>query len=182
MEGFDLTKLTRQIKRGNFSAFNTLFNYMYDDLCLYSAKVLVDYELSRDVVQEVFIKIWTDRKNLPAFDDFKSYMYKTVRNKSFDYLKKIQQKDKYHYEVVNSCVNDYNRVNEIELKELEDLIFKTISKLPARTQEVYKYSRNKEKTYKEIAKSMDISIKTVEAHISAAIKELKHSVANYFEN
>jgi RNA polymerase sigma-70 factor (ECF subfamily) len=174
-----LTQLANKTREGDLVAFKQLFNSCYKKLCVYSNEIIYDFDVCKDIVQDVFVKFWEKRESLPFFDDFEPYIYKAVKNKSLDYLKKIFEEDKYiAYVIENVNLNfDQNSVHDYE--ELKNLIDQTLEQIPDPGKSIFKLNIFHNKKQKQIADVYKLSLKSVEWYVSNVRKELKKVIKNY---
>jgi RNA polymerase sigma-70 factor (ECF subfamily) len=174
-------QLALRIKLGDQQAFELLFRKYYVRLCTFSNKFLNDTEESRDVVQEVFAKIWEGRDEIDPEDSLKSYLFKITQNLSINKLrrKKVELRYTEIYKLVYIEYQEFSVHDSLIAKELEEHIAKTINMLPAKCRQIFELSRNKGLKYKEIANSLNISIKTVEAQMSKALQSLRDELPVY---
>ncbi len=170
----------RKIKEIDKASFEELFKDNFKPLVAFANKYLNDIDSSKDIVHEVFIKLWEKRSLLDLNKSPRSYLYTSVNNRSLNYLrdnKKFSQ-NKVSYENIDTGIsNDFSEISETN--DIELRINQTLDKLPKKCKTVFMMSRYEDLKYKEIAKELDISIKTVESHISKALKELRKSLSKY---
>ena len=133
-------------------------------------------EDATEIVNDAFIAVWEKRDQLPLDDSIKSYLYTTVKHKSINFLKKkrmvFEDADVFSFIPNNSA----NVLQQMEGKEMEQLIFKTIDKLPRKCKQIFILSRKEQLSNKEIGVIMGITPKTVENQITIAIKTIKQSI------
>lgn len=133
-------------------------------------------EDATEIVNDAFIAVWEKRNLLPLDDSIKSYLYTVVKNKSINFLKKkrmvFEDADVFSFIPNNSA----NVLQQMEGKEMELLIFKTIDKLPRKCKQIFILSRKEQLSNKEIGVIMGITPKTVENQITIAIKTIKQSI------
>lgn len=164
------------ISKGNEEAFNKAFDLYYSRLCFFADKMLRDFDLSRSVVQQVFVDLWIKREKL-RIDSLQSYLYQSVRNASLDVLKHKKAESKYLSTLEKEESGQINDL--IEEAELADRINKAIQKLPEKCREIFLLCRFEELKYAEIAARLNISVKTVEMQISIALKKLRKELSDY---
>ncbi|GET25340.1 RNA polymerase sigma-70 factor [Prolixibacter sp. NT017] len=160
------------------SGFEILFKKHYSILCAYAYGFVTDYSLSEDIVQEVFFKLWTDKKRITIATSVKAYLYQMVRNTALNYLK--HKNVIRHYEIANKDEINYVGESLDELligKELNAKIQAAIEKLPPERRKVFLLSRMDGLKYKEIAEKLEISIKTVENQMGKALSSLRTELA-----
>jgi len=171
-----------RLKLGDEDAFDYLFNYYYPGLVVYAGKFLVNNHLAEEIVQGVFMKLWQDKRYIEINSSVKSYIFQSVKNKCLDILKHRKIKDDYARKVLNEqeLSNEATWDTYIE-SELYVILIREIEKLPAECQKVFKYSRIRNFTNKEIAEKLGISVKTVENQISKALKVLRIALKEYLK-
>lgn len=180
MEKCQVNKLANRLKDSNQLAFRSLFEHFYKDLCLYTNRIVFDYEVCRDIVQDIFVKLWHGRSGLPEFDNFESYLYMSAKNSAFDYLKKLESKDKYqnHIKYESENLQSSSELND-EL-ELKGIIENCIKKLPELSRLIFKFNKIDGLKQKIVAEKMGVSVKTVEWHIANVKKELKKNINKFY--
>ena len=136
-------------------------------------------DIAEDIVQELFYTVWKNRAELQLVWSVKSYLYGAVRNHSLQYLEHLQVRRRYHQKVVADEIPEsdpYDSPQDIlEYKELQQRLDFALEKMPERRRIIFRMSRFEGKKYEQIAKEMSVSIKTVEAEMSKAIKSLRKS-------
>jgi len=151
-----------------------LFKEHYNELCYFALKYTKNKEEAEEVVQEVFYKIWEKRAFINVKISVKSYLYISVRNKCLQqinhnkivkiYEKYIDKQDLYETQ---------NPHEDLIYKETVEIFKDALETLPNRCVNIFKLNRFEGLKYKEIAEELEISIKTVEANISKALKTLR---------
>ncbi|MDP3912665.1 MAG: RNA polymerase sigma-70 factor [Bacteroidota bacterium] len=168
--------LFEDIRNGNEKAFNKAFDLYYSRLCFFADKILLDFDLSRSVVQQVFVDLWIKRDRLQV-DSLQSYLYQSVRNATLDVLKHKKAESKY---LLTLEKEESGQITDlIEEAELADRINKAIQKLPEKCREIFLLCRFEELKYAETAEKLNISVKTVEMQISIAMKKLRKELSDY---
>ena len=159
-------------------AFRTLFFQFYSPLCVFANRYISDPMVCEDIVQETFSRIWEKRKQIFVTSSFRNFLVTMVRNGCIDYLRKQEQETnwvQWKLEVTSEETN-----GEIyTLQELQNLLEEALKKLPAPIRISFILNRFEGKKYIEIADAQHISVKTVEAHISKALKFLRTELKDY---
>lgn len=171
--------LFEEMRRGKEYAFDFFFNYYYPGLCVYAQKMISLPEVeARDIVQDVFVKFWTDRVKLNIQFSIRSYLFVSVKNKCLDVLRKKNRNIK-----IQEISNDLNISDEsfdtYVLSELESLFNKSLNKLPERCREIFELSRFHGLKNREIALRLNLSEKTVENQMTKAFHILKEELKDY---
>ncbi|MCD8454370.1 sigma-70 family RNA polymerase sigma factor [Tenacibaculum finnmarkense genomovar ulcerans] len=157
--------------------FSALFDNYYGKLYKYAIRILKDESISNDLLQETFIKLWENIDSMKIkHRSIESFLIITLKNKMVDHFRKESVKKKHlNLYILNKDI-EQEISNEWELlKKIEDIY----TLLPQKTIEIFKLSRDKGHTYAEIASIKNISIKTVEAHISKALQVFKKELVNF---
>ena len=176
MDGGDKThhKLVEQIRSGDQYAFEKMFHLHYSRLCVFSNGYLKSLDVARDVVQEVFIKIWDNREEFDITHSLKAYLYQAVRNQSLNHLEKnkhkirLKESLKEQREILQERVPD-----DLNTEELTQKIWKIVEELPERRKTIFILYRKHGLSYKEIAEVMGITRKTVENQMGKSLQFLR---------
>ena len=162
---------------GEEEGLSLIFNKYYKYLVITGFKIIHDDHRAKDIVQDVFFKLWENRAKLNIQSSLKSYLRKAVSNKCIDHIRK-NKKIHWKEDLENSSIPDaYNSIiEEMEASELQKIINEAIQKLPNRCREVFSLSRFENMSHKEIAVELDISVKTIENQITKALKFIRKAV------
>lgn len=173
-ERFKLEKVLKELSEEQESSLEELFNYYYPRLYDFSKSFLKLEQGIDDILQEVFIRIWHRRKNISDPGTFNSYIFTITRNLLLNELRRRLNHTNLKEEIRKlSIAQEYTASGEPEYIDFKNRVDKLISELPERQKEVFILSRTEGMSHKEIASKLQISTKTVEYHISLAIKSLK---------
>ncbi|MBK8807949.1 MAG: RNA polymerase sigma-70 factor [Bacteroidales bacterium] len=174
----DITSLTAELRKGNRDAFHHLYDAHYNKLCNFCYKVLNDKTTAEEVVQNFMLKLWEKREALHLPDEIDKYLYKAVYNNSIEYLRK-----KSKVSVTDNFDINHERLshseNMIETVELSSRISSIKKSLPEMTLQIFEMNRNEGLSYPQIAEQLQISVKTVEYHISKALKTFRQNLSEY---
>jgi RNA polymerase sigma-70 factor, ECF subfamily len=157
-----------------------IFDKYYTELCRLSFKYVGRAEISEDIVQDVFIKIWNKRYTLNYSGKIKPCLITSVINTSINYIQsKFARQDILDESHIEDDISKFNQHDEIVREELEQIVKMAIEQLPDKCRAIFMLSRFSGLTYKEIADKLSISIKTVEAQISIALKKILHFLSKF---
>lgn len=160
----------------NESSYEELFRKWYTPLCKMIFRILKDKGLTEDTVQEIFIKLWEKRNDLKVETSLKSYLYRAAINTAFNILEKNKRYPKLSLEDMTSEVAISSVEGEIHAQELERKINETLMILPEACREIFILSRHEGLSYKEIAETLGISIKTVENQMGKALRVFREKL------
>lgn len=173
----DLARLS-SIKQGDHHAFEILFKEYYLPLTRFAWRYLSCEMQAEEVVQDVFADIWDRRKHLNIQESLRSYLYKSVRNRSLNRLKRQeikQEYDSYWMEIYKvEPMSEYEiREDEERIQLIKKMISQAIEELPPRSRMTFKLHRFDGLTYEEIAEVMNISVRTVESQMTRTLQILR---------
>jgi RNA polymerase sigma-70 factor, ECF subfamily len=151
--------------------FKELFELHYRPLTVFALDYVGDLETARDIVQNVFVKLWEIRQTLLINKCAKAYLYQCVKNSCLNYSKSRFRRTVLTIELPVQILED-DALNRIIAVESLELIYKAIENLPEKCREIFKLSRIKQLKHSEIAQKLNITEKTIENQISIAIKKL----------
>ncbi len=166
----------------NPELFDELFNQYSKPLFYYAAK-FVDDEAARDIVQDVFAKLWSDQK-ITIKLSLNSFLFTMVRNSCLQYLEKQKVRNKYFESTKLKLQEEelqfymHEKTSLIE-QELEDKLNEILESLPERCKQIFTMSRFENKKNKEIAEELDISTKAVEKQITKALATIRSEMKDY---
>ncbi|MEM9338483.1 MAG: RNA polymerase sigma-70 factor [Bacteroidota bacterium] len=172
--------LTPAIKEGDENAFKKLFEAYYAYLFKIAYQYLNDYELSEEVVQESFMKLWDGRHRLDPKMNIKYYLVQMIKNSCISHFDHIKVTMKYqNWAMGNLDTQDHDVNEKLIAHELQEEYERAIGELSTQCRHVFLLSRIEGLKYHEIAKKESISIKTVEQHMSKALKHLRSKLREY---
>ena len=165
----------------NLKEFKGFFDNQYMSLCLFANKYTGDLELAKDIVQDVFVKIWEEKITFKNENNVKAYLYTAVKNRSLDYLKSKRYKatDKLSVLDIQKLESEPFFQREVVVIEASKVIQQAIETLPKRCTEILLLSIQ-EYSNQDIATELNISINTVKAQKKIAYKKLKPILKEYF--
>ena len=166
------------LKEGDQLAFKNLFEEYARRIFVFANGYLKSNQESEEVVQEVFIKVWNVRNSINTDLSFKSYLFKITYNYVREVFLKKGRENSYKHELIDFSIDFDNRTEErIDYHSLLELVEKLIGQLPPRQKEIIILKRKKGLPVKEIASILEISPRTVEKHLSEALKSLKQGLS-----
>lgn len=177
----DITKdsaLVKALSEGDASAFEYVMDRYHQLLCAYAFSISADYELSKDVVQDVFIKLWERRKMTIEIHSMKRFLYRAVYNGLMDYWRKNNKILTLETKHLETLAQVFEQEDESELKRQIERVTRAIQNLPPRCKQTLLLSKKEGMTNIEIAGIMNVSLRTVETQISKAFKILRKKLTD----
>jgi len=163
------------------NAFELFFHVLNNSLIKFCVLYVHQREIAEEIVSDVFVKCWLNRKNLTEIQNPETYLFVAVKNQSLNHIKKYSTIHLVQIEETNSVefVNTYNPQKEIENKELVFRMDQAIAGLPQQCRIVFRLIKEDGMKYKEVAEILNISPRTVQTQLFRAIKKLSVVLTQY---
>ncbi len=173
-------ELMREIKADNMFAFDSLYNKYCKRVYKFGFSILKSHEESENLMQDVFLNLWENRSRVEKDSSVRSYLFSITYNSAISVIrKKVRETDFIdHLKSVGKISEDSVNM-EIEYLELTNRLGEIIKTLPPRQKEVYLLQRVEGLKYNEIADRLNISVNTIENHMSRALKTIRDKLGNY---
>lgn len=185
MKNLNEREILQKLAQSDQFSFGLIFTIYYSRLYHFSFHYLNDEESSKDVVQDVFSAIWEDRTKMAEVKNLSSWLYSVTKNlclKKIDQLK-IKQKhsDILKYRQLSMIQISLNELDTspVIFNEMTRIVERTLEKLPLQSRRIFELSRYENKKNREIAEELGISPKTVEAHITKTLADLRKALRHY---
>lgn len=166
--------------------FKNLYKKSFLKAVYYSNQYVNNYELAKEIAQDSFISLWEKRHSIShSKGSVEYYLITIVRNNSFNAIRsKIRETNRIGRAIsiddnINSIALSQDPIDELTYNEMSKIISDTIKGMSPKIKEVYLMSREQELTYIQIAKKLNVSIKTVEYRVSRALAIFRHSLRKY---
>lgn len=164
-------KLLNAVASGDKGAFTKLFYMFHQELGEFILKLTKSKPIAEEVVQEVFIKVWTHREALSGVKSFRAYLFTVARNHAFNVLRDETRK--------TFLIEDFERYplvdtddTAVEKEALYAIVEKAVALLPPQQQKVWKLNKEEGLPYQKIAEQLKLSPLTVKRHISLAMASI----------
>lgn len=180
IRGIEERVLVERIQQKDKTAFELIFNYYYAGLVVYCTQFTAEREEAESIVQDFFVQVWTNSSTIDASLSLKNYSFSAIKNRSLNFLKHKKIQEKYVKETLH--LSETNLLYDPDLyisSELQERIKQAVDALPEKCREVFIMNRFKGIKNDEIAETLNISKRTVETHISNALKVLRHELKDY---
>ena len=167
--------LVKRVSKGDRKAYAALFHEFYTPLLLYSKKFTKNREVSEDIVQDFFCRLWEDRKRLINDKSFHAYIYSSVRNRSLNYLRDTHSVSIEGFEKQS----DEDFLREMMEEEVYRELYAAIQKLPERCRRIFLLKLDGEENQK-IADMLQISEETVRSQLRRGKELLQNNVVSFY--
>jgi RNA polymerase sigma-70 factor (ECF subfamily) len=189
MEQIDL-ELIKGLINGEHRANSMLIRLYFHPLTLYAKSILNDSEQAKDIVQEIFMKLWNNREDLATISTLKPYLYKSVHNACIDLLRKKRSRksinaisyDDSEFRLQMFEVQDeFHFVNNLFSEEFEQILERAVEKLPQQCKEIFILSRFEQLTYPQIAEKLSVSLSTVKTQMVRAMQKIAEELKPFLK-
>lgn len=167
------------MKAGDRESFNQVFRRYYSPMVRFCIRYVADSDIASEIVQDLFVKLWSNREKISFNTSFESYMLTSVRNSALTYINKERSHAEANLRIYSEESDNTDPSETLQSNNLEESYRKILKDMPEKRREVFLASRYDGLKYSEIAEKLGISRKTVEAQMSAAIKQLKDGLKAY---
>lgn len=171
--------LLQDLKKGDRFAFETIYLKYWDQLYSSVYKRVKSQEVAQEIVQDFFVSLWEKRTTLSVHTSFEAYIFTAVRYQVLNYLQKEITRNNYRAGLDANEAYSNSTLDQVYINELKKVIENEIAQLPEKCQHVFRLSRQEHLSIKEIAERLDISTKTVENHLTKALKILRINLSDY---
>lgn len=161
------------IRQDNEQAFTDLFNRYAEKMASLAYSKVHSEEITEEIIQEIFTAIWEKRHRL-EINTFSNYISLAVKYQAIDHLRR-QIRIKKHNILLKAFakISEEETLKTVELHDLEEFLQEGLSRLPHKTQQVFKLNRFEGKSISEIAVKLNLSEKAIKYHISKSLKDLR---------
>lgn len=169
-----IKELVQHLQKGDKSSFTRLYHIYEGKLYRYVLSIAKSPALADDVVQEVFIKIWEQRRSLDPEKSFQAFVFTVARNHVLNLMKRASRDVSVRSEIFAYAEMESNSTKEtLDLRETETLLRQAMDRLPVQQRRTFKLCKLDGLTYKEAAKKLNITTGTVNAHMVKALKTIR---------
>jgi RNA polymerase sigma-70 factor, ECF subfamily len=171
-------ELTRRIASGDEAAFDTVFRAYYPQVVWAAESVLRERSTAEELAQDVMLELWRRRESLRLETSLRAYLYQAARNRALNHIRheKIVLRSN-AAAIAEGPAESPAADSRIAEGELDSAIREAVARLPERCRETFELSRTQGLKYAEIAAVLGVSVKTVEARMGQALRELRRDLA-----
>ncbi|HTN09169.1 RNA polymerase sigma factor [Agriterribacter sp.] len=172
-----------RISNDDAQAFTVLFNLYKDKVYTIAFKLTGSAFKSEEAVQDIFMKLWIKRKELPEVDHFTAWFYTITRNHLFSLIKRKAARENREIIFANKMPSICNNTDEkLLLEETEELLKKALYLLPPQQNKVYRLIKECGMKKEEVAIELKLSTETVKVHLAKAMKNIRNYCLAHMNN
>jgi RNA polymerase sigma-70 factor (ECF subfamily) len=170
--------LVHRLKKDDEAAFAEIYARYAESLAGFAASKLYCLDDAQDLIHDLFVKLWSDRKELVVTSNLRTYLFTATRYRIIDKIRKNIIREQYA-EMIQSLAQAYEPgiEQQIAVKELQQNVDKSLQELPPKVKQIYYLSREEHLSNREIADKLGLSEQTVKNQLSVALKHLRQSLA-----
>jgi len=173
-----ISDLANKVRKSDHSAYNRLFNLLWEQLFVFAQSIIMDENKAKDVVQEVWIDYWNRREKI-EIKNIKSYLYQAVRYKIYNHFRD-NNFNTVQLSIINEIYTNSIVEEQCDLAETLLIVNNSIKNLPLRCREIFTLSKLEGVPNIEIANRLGISKRTVENQLSIALKVVKEKIKSAY--
>ncbi|MCJ8208090.1 RNA polymerase sigma factor [Mucilaginibacter sp. RS28] len=167
-------ELLTQLKQGDQAAFEIIYDRYSERIFQNTLRLTRSREISEELLQEAFYRIWDKRAQIDPDKPFKAYLFRIAENLAYDHFRKVAKDRRLSEKLLQTAADCYEHIDDlIEAKEYNELLTAAINGLPERRREVFILCKLDGKSYHEVSKMLGISEATINDHIVKATRFLK---------
>jgi RNA polymerase sigma-70 factor (ECF subfamily) len=171
------TDLLERLRRGDTTAFDSIFRSWYGPLVGTAERMLRDRAVAEELVQDVMLELWRRRESLSPDGSAQAYLFQATRNRVLNHLRHLKIEQRSEPDVRGETGSTPHADAALAHEELDVAVQRAVQALPDRCREVFELSRVHGLKYAEIARTLGISVKTVEAQMGKALRTLRERLA-----
>lgn len=172
-------EILARIRAGDEQAFDALFREYYASLVGFTESLLRSRAVAEEIVQDVMLEVWRRRETLEIDLTWRSYLFRAARNRALNDLRHHRVAQRAEPYVRGPESEPASSPAELEASELDREFQRVMASLPEPVRDVFYMSRRDGLKYGEIAAALGISVKTVEARMGRALKELREQLRDW---
>ncbi|MGV3559297.1 RNA polymerase sigma-70 factor [Larkinella arboricola] len=169
-----------RLREGDESAFTAIYRQYWSSMYAVTYNHVRDRATAEELVQDLFANLWIKRADLSIHTSLRGYLFTAIRNQIYDYLDKQTVRQRVHSQLYHTKQEAvYNTEELVSFNELSNNLSMAVERLPATARKVFFLSRYQFLSTREIAQRLNLSPKTVEYHLSQALRLLRGQLKDY---
>ena len=174
---YDERELLSLLKQGNEQAFEKIYKVYSSRLFGNVFKMVKSETTTQEILQDVFIKIWSNRASIDLDKSFRSYLFRIAENQVYDFFRKASRDKKIQAQLFATATEGYEHIETmIHKKENALLLQRAIDSLSPQRQQIFRLIKLDNKSYEEVSRQLGISVSTISDHIVKANKAIREFI------
>jgi len=170
----NLEMILADLANNDKHAFDELYRLYYPKLYVYSKSFLKIDSGIDDILQEVFVKVWMNRQNIKKVETYNAFLYTITKNTLLNEIRSRLKSEEFRADLFyKSVATEFITQQTVEYNDIKKQVDQLVLQLPEKRRRIYLMSREQGKSNAEIAAELGISVKTVEDHMTNALRFLK---------
>jgi len=170
-------ELLDRLSRGDEGAYDAIFRASYAPLVRLGEAMVRDRAVAEELVQDVLLELWRRRDRLAVEGSLRAYLFQATRNRALNHLRHVQVERRGAVHAVVPEARDATAPARLVAEEMQDAVRRAVDELSPRCREVFELSRVHGLRYVEIAQTLGVSVKAVEAQMGKALRILRERLA-----
>ena len=175
----DDRELLERLREGDEGAFDSIFRAWYAPLVRMAQGMLHDRAVAEELAQDVMLELWRRRETLSLEGSAQAYLFRSIRNRVLNHLRHLRVEQRSEAEIETGVARDAAAPVQLVEEEMDVALRRAVAELPERCREVFEMSRVHGLKYTDIAQSLGISVKTVEAQMGKALRILRERLSGW---
>ena len=172
-------ELLSRLRAGDAGAFDTIFRTWYAPLVRLAEGMLRERAVAEEVVQDVMLELWRRRESLTEGGTAQAYLFQSTRNRALNHVRHRRVRERGEPFLVLEDARAASAEGELVEEEITVALREAMAALPPRCREVFELSRVRGLRYAEIAETLGISVKAVEAQMGKALRVMRERLARW---
>ncbi|PUV25024.1 MULTISPECIES: RNA polymerase sigma factor [Sphingobacterium] len=173
----------QKLKNGDLNSFNEIYFQYSPKIYIRLIRLVKDQSVAEEILQDVFTKIWLHRERIDPTKGFVSFLNHISDNLAMDFFRKVQRDKALQLEIWASAIELYYHTEEkLFFKDKQQMLTKAIDSLSPKRKEILMLNKFEDKSYKEIADLMGISVSTVSNQLVSALKDIKEYIQKNYRD
>ena len=170
---------THNISTLNKTDFEEAFKTYFKPLTAFAYKFVKDTDDAKSIVHDVYMKLWEKREDIDLSKSVKSYLFTSVNNRSLNFIRDNKKFTNEEFIIDSHHEKHWEVADVLSAAEIQKKVESTLDAVSPKVKQVFLMSRHEGLKYKEIAEKLNLSVKTVETHMSTALKALRINLKEY---
>ncbi len=172
-----------KLKNGDLNSFNEIYFHYSPKIYIRLIKLVKNQTIAEEILQEVFTKIWLQREKIDPNKGFVSFLNHISDNLAMDFFRKVHRDKALQLEIWASAIELYYHTEEkLFFKDKQQMLTNAIDSLSPKRKEILLLNRFEDKSYKEIADLLGISVSTVSNQLVSALKDIKEYIQKNYRD